>query len=186
MPLTNKEHSLAISAPLGTMLSELPTWEDSVPDLEDPLRSSIFSTFSKIGSTVIKIFVDSGSVVNAVRAASVLALGLQPRLHPRPYKAMWINETFLVVTKRCIVQLKVAGYREDIWCDILPMGVGSVLLGCPWLYDRDVAQLGRTNHCTFFFEGRKQVWQPYISSLRDTPTTTEIPTPQFQSPNSLG
>ena len=161
-PLTNEEHSLAVSAPLGTMLSELPTRKDSVPDLEDPLRSSIFSTFSKIGSTVIKILVDSGSIVNAVAVASVLALGLQPRLHPRPYKAMWINETFLVVTKRCVVPLKVAGYCEDIWCNILLMGVGSALLGRPWLYDWDVAQLGRTNHCTFF-EGRKQVWQPYLS-----------------------
>ena len=168
------------------MLSKLLAGEDYVPDLEDPLRSSIFSTFSKIGSTVIKILVDSGSVVNAVAEASVLALGLQPRLHPRPYKAMWINETFLAVTKRCVVPLKVAGYRKDIWCDILPMGVGSVLLGRPWLYDRDVAQLGRTNHCTFFFEGRKQVRQPYVSSLWDSLTTTEIPDTPLQVPQFLG
>ena len=185
-PLTNAEHSLAVSAPLGTMLSELPTGEDSAPNLKDPLCSSIFSTFSKIGSTVIKILVDSGSVVNVVAAASVLALGLQPRLHPRPYKAMWINETFLAVTKRCVVPLKVAGYREDIWCNILPMGVGSVLLGWPWLYDRDVAQLGRTKHCTFFFEGHKQVWQPYVSLLRETPSTTEIPETPLQVPQFLG
>ena len=154
-PLTNEEHTLVVAAPLGTMLSELPTGEDSEPGTEDPLRSSIFLTFSKIGSTVIKILVDSGSVVNVVAAASVLALGLRPRLHSRPYKAMWINKTFLAVTKRYIVPLKVAGYREDIWCDILPMGVGSVLLGRPWLYDWDVAQYGRTNRCTFFFEGSK-------------------------------
>ena len=156
-----------------------------MPDNEDPLRSAIFSTFSKIGSTVIKILVDSGSVINAVAAASVLALGLQPRLHPRPYKAMWINETFLAVTKRCVVPLKVAGYREDIWCDILPMGVGSVLLGRQWLYDRDVAQLGRTNRCTFF-EGSKQVWQPYVPSIRDTPATTEAPDTPLQVPQFLG
>ena len=163
-PLTDEEHTLADSAPLGTTLSEIPKGENSEPEYEDPIRSSIFSTFSRIGSTVIKILVDSGSVVNAVAAASVLALDLHPRPHPRPYKAMWINETYLAVTKRCVVPLKVAGYHEDIWCDILPMGVGSVLLGRPWLYDRDVAQLGRANHCIFFFEGRKQVWQPYISS----------------------
>ena len=104
---------------------------------------------------MIKILVDSGSVVNAVATASVHALGLQPRLHPRPYKAMWINETSLAMTKRCIVPLKVVGYREDIWCDILPMGVGSVLLGRPWLYDRDVVQYGRTNRCTFYFGGSR-------------------------------
>ena len=189
-PLTDEEHSLAASAPLGTMLTEIPTEENSGPELEDPIHSSIFSTFSRIGSNVIKILVDSGSVVNAVAAASVLALGLQPRPHPRPYKAMWINETYLAVTKRCIVPLKVAGYHEDIWCDILPMGVGSVLLGRPWLYDRDVAQLGRTNHCIFFFAGRKQVWQPYIPSIRDTLATprgtTETPDPPLPVPQFLG
>ena len=99
---------------------------------------------------------------------------------------MWINKTFLAVTKRYVVPLKVAGYREDIWCDILPMGVGSVLLGRPWLYDPDVAQLGRTNRCTFFFEGSKQVWQPYVSSLRDTATTTELPDTPLQVPLFLG
>ena len=185
-PLTNEERTLVVAAPLGTMLLKLPTGEESVPNIEDPLRSSIFSTFSKFGSTVIKILVDNGSVVNAVAAASVLTLSLQPRLHPRPYKAMWINETFLAVTKRCIVPLKVVRYREDIWCDILPMGVGSVLLGRPWLYDRDVAQYGRTNRCTFFFEGSKQVWQPYVTSIRDAPTTTEAPDTQLQFPQFLG
>ena len=69
-PLTNEERTLAVAAPLGTMLSELPTGEESMPDIEDPLRSAIFSRFSKIGSTVIKILVDSGSVVNAVAGAS--------------------------------------------------------------------------------------------------------------------
>ena len=130
--LTIAEHSRAVAVPLGTMLSDPSTGgEESMPSMEDPLRSSIFSTFTKIGSTVVKILVDSGSVMNAVAAASVHALDLHPRLHPRPYKAMWINEASLAVTKRCIVPLKVAGYREDVWCDILPMGVGSVLLGRP-------------------------------------------------------
>ena len=116
----------------------------------------------------MKILVDSMSVVNVVAAASIHTLGLQPRLHPRPYKVMWINKASLAVTKRCIVPLKVAGYREDIWCDILPMGVGSVLLGRPWLYDRDVAQHGRTNRCTFHFGGIKQIWQPFIPPNQDT------------------
>ena len=66
------------------------------------------------------------------------------------------------------------------------MGVGSVLLSRLWLYDRDVAQLGRTNRCTFFFEGSKQVFQPYVSSLRDTPTTTKVPDTPLQVPQFLG
>ena len=42
------------------------------------------------------------------------------------------------------------------------MGVGSILLGRPWLYDRDVAQYGRTNRCVFYFGGNKQVWKPFV------------------------
>ena len=60
------------------------------------------------------------------------------------------------------------GLRKDVWCDVLPMGVGSVLLGRPWLYDRDVAQYGRTNRCTFYFGGIKQVWQPFVPPNQDT------------------
>ena len=114
-PLTTAEHSRALTAPLGTMLSDISAdVEEAIPGKEDPLRSAIFSTFTTIGSTVVKILVDSGSVVNAVAAASIHTLGLLPQPHPRPYKAMWINEASLAVTKRCIVPLKVAGYREDI------------------------------------------------------------------------
>ena len=175
--LTIAEHSRVVAAPLGTMLSDPSSGggEEAMPSTKGPLRSSIFSTFTNIGPTVVKILVNSGSVVNAVAAAFVHALGLRPRLHPRPYKAMWINEASLAVTKRCIVPLKVAGYREDVWCDILPMGVRSVLLGRPWLYDRDVAQYGRTNCCTFYFGGIRQVWQPFIPPNQDTPVPAGVP-----------
>ena len=156
-----------------------------MPSMEDPLRSAIFSTLTKIGSTVVKILVDSGSVVNAIAAASVHALGLHPRLHPQPYKAMWINEASLAVTKWCIVPLKLAGYRKDNWCNILPMGVGSVLLGRPWLYDQDVAQHGRTNRCTFHFGGIKQIWQLFVppnQEATESAGASELLQPPVQHP----
>ena len=175
LPLTSKEHTIALTAPLGTTLSDSMTGSDTPPGSKNPLRTSIFSTFTKIGTALIKILVDSGSVVNTVASASVHSLGLQPLPHPRPYKAMWINDAFLAVTKRCIVPLQVAGYREDVWCDILPMGVGSVLLDRPWLFDRDVGQYRRTNRCSFYFGKGKQVWQPFIPPNRDMITLAAAP-----------
>ena len=47
----------------------------------------------------------------------------------------------------------------------MPMGVGSVLLGGPWLYDFDVAQYGRANRYIFYFGGNKHIWQPYIPQV---------------------
>ena len=58
--------------------------------------------------------------------------------------------------------------------------------GCGKCATRDVVQLGRTNRCTFFFEGSKQVWEPYVPSLRDTPMTTEVPDTPLQVPQFLG
>ena len=56
------------------------------------------------------------------------------------------------------------------------MGVGSVLLGRPWLYDFDVAQYGKANRCVFYFGGNKHIWQPYIPLIQsDESTATESP-----------
>ena len=165
VPLTKEERTIALALPAETKLYN-PTDASCVsPGLEDTGRSSIFSTYTRIANSIIKILVDSGSVVNAVAAVSVPALGLRPELHPQPYKAMWINDASLPVTQRCLVPLRVVGYSAEVWCDILPMGVGSVLLGRPWLYDFDVAQYGRANRCVFYFGGSKHIWQPYVPQV---------------------
>ena len=100
IPLSAEEQTLALAAPLGTTLSGAPMASDSTPGTENYQRSSVFSTYTKIGSSVVKILVDSGSVVNAVASASVPTLGLQAQIHPRPYRAMWINDASLAVTMR--------------------------------------------------------------------------------------
>ena len=48
-----------------------------------------------------------------------------------------------------------AGYQDDIWCDVISMDVGSIILGRPWLYDLDVTLYGRSNSCTFVYKGHK-------------------------------
>ena len=165
VPLTTEERTIALALPLDTTHHN-PAATASTPQTpEDTIQSSIFSTYTRIANSVIKILVDSGSVVNAVAVASIPALGLQPELHPQPYKAMWINDASLSVTQQCLVPLRVAGYCAEVWCDILPMGVGSVLLDRSWLYDSDVAQYGRANCCVFYFGGNKHIWQPYVPQV---------------------
>ena len=46
-------------------------------------------------------------------------------------------------------------YKDEIWCDVILMDVGHVILGRPWLYDLDVTIYGRTNLCSFTFKGKK-------------------------------
>ena len=119
-------------------------------------------------------------------AASVPALGLTPEVHPLPFKAMWINDLSLVVTHRCLVPLRVGGYGAEIWCDVLPMCVGSILLGRPWLYDFDVAQYGQANHCVFYFGGSKQVWKPFVSPSRAEETQMPVLLTRSPTPHHIG
>ena len=185
-PLTPLECTIAFAKPLNTNPRDPGPTPPQLLGADDPLRTAIFSTFTKIANSIVKILVDSGSVVNAVTAASIPALELRPERHPTPYKAMWINEASLAITHRCLLPLRVAGYAAEIWCDVLPMGVGSILLGRPWLYDYDVAQYGKANRCVFYFEGNKHIWQPYIlQSQNDGSTTIESPA-QRPTPPLLG
>ena len=55
---------------------------------------------------------------------------------------------------KCQVLVKLQSYEEKIWCDVLPMGISSIILGRPWLYDHDATLHGRTNTCTFNHMGR--------------------------------
>ena len=75
-PLTPLECTIAFARPLNTTSGDpLPT-SPQVQGVEDPLRTAIVSTFTKIANSVIKILVNSRSVVNAVTTASIPALGL--------------------------------------------------------------------------------------------------------------
>jgi len=127
---------------------------------EDWRRTSILHTFVKIGEKVCKIVIDSGSCVNAISTSAAKSLGLPTEPHPNPYKVSWIDSTSIPIKQRCQVRIQIQSYQERIWCDVLPMGVSSIILGRPWLFDHDVTIFGRTNSCAFNFNGKKIVINP--------------------------
>ncbi|PKA48827.1 hypothetical protein AXF42_Ash021250 [Apostasia shenzhenica] len=73
--------------------------------------------------------------------------------HPHPYRVAWIDASSIEVKHWCRVPISFNSYQEDIWCDVLPMEVGSVILGRPWLYNLDVTLFGRSNSCAFKYNG---------------------------------
>lgn len=46
-------------------------------------------------------------------------------------------------------------YKNRIWCDVIRMNVGYVILGRPWLFDLDVTIHGQSNLCSFVFNRKK-------------------------------
>lgn len=98
---------------------------------DDWRRHAIFHTYIKINNKGCKVIVDSGSCINAVSGA------------------------YSVVKERCLVPIQFLEYKDHIWCDVIPMDVGHVILGRPWLFDLDVTIYGRSNSCSFVFNGKK-------------------------------
>jgi hypothetical protein len=58
------------------------------------------------------------------------------------------------MTKQCLVEFKIGGYRDEILCDVIPMDVCHVLLGRPWMYDTNIIHDGRRNTYTLENNGR--------------------------------
>ncbi|CAA6657236.1 unnamed protein product [Spirodela intermedia] len=128
------------------------TMPTSSPMTDDSLRTSIFYTYVKINRHACKVIVDSGSCVNVVSD--------QPS---SPYDVSWIDATALPIHRQCQVPLRVSTYDEHILCDVLPMKIGGIILGWPWLFDYDVQLMGRANTCSFMYRDRRLVWYPHTN-----------------------
>jgi hypothetical protein len=59
-----------------------------------------------------------------------------------------------MVTKHCLVEFKIGRYRDEIFCDVIPMDVCHVFLGRPWQFDRNVIDDGTRNSYTLEKNGR--------------------------------
>jgi hypothetical protein len=75
--------------------------------------------------------------------------------HPKPYKVSWLQKGHQVmVTKQCLVEFNIGGYRDEIMCDVIPMDVCHILLGRPWQFDMNVIHDGRKNTYNLENNGR--------------------------------
>jgi len=54
-----------------------------------------------------------------------------------------------VVNKQVLITFAIGKYKEEVWCDVVPMEATHVLLGRPWQYDRKNLHDGLTNKKLF-------------------------------------
>jgi hypothetical protein len=102
-------------------------------EVENPTqRNGLFQTACKTKDRVCKVTVDSGSTNNLVSTEMVEKLELETIVHPSPYRVSWLQKGHQVnVTKQCLVEFKIGGYKDEILCDVIPMDVCHLLLGRP-------------------------------------------------------
>ena len=100
-------------------------------DTNDWRKSVIFQTYTKCGDKICKVIIDSGSYINAVSSNVVAHLGLKLIPHPKPYKVSWVDTSSIAIKERCVVPLQFLTYKVEIWCDIILIDVGHIILGRP-------------------------------------------------------
>ena len=123
-------------------------------------RTSIFHTVIQSGDKKCKIVIDGGSSMNVVSKDAVKSLNLKVEPHPNPFRVAWVNDHTLPVTQRCLVSIQMGDYKDEIYCEVLPMDVAHVLLGRPWLYDLNVTNFGKDNIYSFKYKGKNIILRP--------------------------
>ncbi|KAA8520225.1 hypothetical protein F0562_014481 [Nyssa sinensis] len=93
------------------------------PSNHDWKRHNIFKTTANCGGKLCSLAIDGGSSVNVVATHLADKLKLAKEPHPWPYRMAW--------------------------CDVVPMSAADILLGRPWLYDRNVFHDGHENTYSF-------------------------------------
>jgi len=124
----------------------------SKPVLSDEwMRTTIFHTLIKCGDTSMNMVIDGGSTINVVAQSTIKHCNLTVEPHPHPFKVAWLDKTNLTVSHKCKVPIQIGIYKDEIICDVMPMDVAHILLGRPWLYNRNVTHHGKDNTYTFKF-----------------------------------
>jgi hypothetical protein len=106
----------------------------------------LFRTTCKSRGNICKVVIDSGSKDNLVSIEMVEKLGLQKVAHSTPYKVSWLHKgRQILVSEQYKVEIQIGSYKDEMFCDVIPMDVCHILLGRPWKYDRKAMNDGRDN-----------------------------------------
>ncbi|KAJ0566766.1 putative transcription factor interactor and regulator CCHC(Zn) family [Helianthus annuus] len=114
-------------------------------------REALFRTRCTVRDKVCSLVIDGGSCTNVASQTMISKLNLSTESHPFPYDIHWLNEgKGIRISKRVLLSFSIGQeYKDEIWCDVIPMDACHVLLGRPWLFDRRVVHDGYKNTYSF-------------------------------------
>ncbi|CAA7053553.1 unnamed protein product [Microthlaspi erraticum] len=119
---------------------------------------------------------------NVLAREAVQKLGLKTEPHPAPYPLAWLNQdNEMRVTQRVLVAFSIGTYKDEVYCDVVPMDACHLLLGRPWQFDRDATHKGRLNTYTIVFGDRTITLLP--SKDHDSVVLSSGPTPTAINPS---
>ncbi|XP_048496345.1 uncharacterized protein LOC125495615 [Beta vulgaris subsp. vulgaris] len=113
---------------------------------EEEQRENLFYTRAFVKNRACNLIIDSGLCVNVASSKMVNILKLPTRDHAKPYALNWLNDHEPIkVKKQALVAFSIGDYKDELWCDVIPMDVCSILLGRPWQWARNVRHAGKRN-----------------------------------------
>ena len=135
---------------------------------DDWLRKNIFRTRCTVGGKLCNLIIDSGSSENLVAQEMVDKLKLKTEGHPHPYRILWFNKGNEVnVSSRCLVSFSIGSFKDDVYCDVVPMDACHILLGRPWQYDRGTMHDGTLNTYSFFVKNGDRKKKLVLKPMKD-------------------
>ena len=146
-----------------------------VPETDDP-RERLFTVKMQVKTTLVDAVIDSGNQKNLISRAVVKSLGLTTSKHPSPYPLGWIQkEGSLEIVEQCTFKFAFdEQYIDEVTCDVVPLDVCHVMLGSPYLWDRDATLYRREQKYSFVKNGRtfviKSIASPLVGSSLITAT----------------
>ncbi|GJX51006.1 putative reverse transcriptase domain-containing protein [Tanacetum coccineum] len=129
------------------------------------LRNNIFRTKCTSKGKIYDMIIDGGSCENVVSTYMVEKLGMKTEDHPEPYELTWLKiGNTGKVSKCCLVQFSIGkSYKDEVWCEVIPMDAAHILLGCPWKFYRKTKHNGFQNTYSFKKDGVNITLVPFDS-----------------------
>ncbi|GKB80584.1 putative reverse transcriptase domain-containing protein [Tanacetum coccineum] len=129
------------------------------------LRNNIFRTKCTSKGKICDMIINRGSCENIVSTYMVKKLGMKTEDHLEPYQLTWLKKGNTVkISKRCLVQFSIGkSYKDEVWCEVIPMDAAHILLGRPWQFDRKTKHDGFQNTYSFKKDGVNITLIPFDS-----------------------
>ncbi|GKE37907.1 reverse transcriptase domain-containing protein [Tanacetum coccineum] len=142
------------------------------------LCNNIFRTKCTSKGKICDMIIDGGSCENVVSTYMVEKLGMKTEDHPESYQLTWLKKgNTIKVSKRCLVQFFIGkNYKDEVWCEVIPMDAAHILLGRPWQFDR------KTKHDGEFTDVIPNDIPPGLPAMRDIQHCIDF-IPGFVIPN---
>jgi len=110
-----------------------------------------------VSGKICSLSIDGGSCANIASQSMVEKLKIAISPHPKPYSIQLLGQDKeLQISSESLLSISIGkNYKDDIWCNIVPIDACHILLGKPWLFSKRVKNDGRMNVYTFTKDHKK-------------------------------